>query len=133
MLLYMVLSYLPLSLLCCSDLNTANPARNPGVQKIFSVPKIAPGSPVQKLSGLNSIESETAIKKLLLSGRLIKEPKMSPVVKSLLTAERKASLTPLIYHGVHCLALQRHCINMSCFMTSKIGITGILTPVLKTF
>ena len=50
---------------------------------IFYVPKFASGPQLQKLSGLNSIESEIAIKKLLFLGSLIKEPKMSPAVKSL--------------------------------------------------
>ena len=52
------------------------------LKNIFYVPKFAPGPLLQKLSGLNSTESEIAIKKLLFLGRLIKEPRMSPVVES---------------------------------------------------
>ena len=48
------------------------------------------GPPLQKLSGWNSIESEIAIKKLLDLGRLIKEPKMSPAVKSLFDSRSKS-------------------------------------------
>ena len=48
------------------------------LKTIFHVPKFASGPLLQKLSGLNSIESEIVIKKLLFLGRLIKEPKMSP-------------------------------------------------------
>ena len=52
------------------------------LKNIFCVPKFASGPLLQKLSGLNSIESEIAIKKLLFLGRLIEEPKMFPAVKS---------------------------------------------------
>ena len=59
------------------------------LKNIFYVPKFASGLLLQKLSGLNSIESEIAVKKLLFLGRLIKEPKMSPAVKSLLDSRTK--------------------------------------------
>ena len=59
------------------------------LKNIFYVPKFAPGPLLQKLSGLNSIESEIAIKKLLFLGRLIKEPKMSPAMKSLFDSRTK--------------------------------------------
>ena len=59
-------------------------------EKRFYVPKIAPGPLLQKLGSLNSIEPEIAIKKLLLiKERLIKEPKMSPAVKSMFDSRRK--------------------------------------------
>ena len=45
---------------------------------------------LQKLSGLNSIESELGIKKLLFLGRLIKEPKLSNAVKSLFDSRTKS-------------------------------------------
>ena len=60
------------------------------LKNIFYVPKFASGPLLQKLSGLNSIESDIAIKKLLFLGCLIKEPKMSPVVKSLLDSRTKS-------------------------------------------
>ena len=44
------------------------------------VPDYAPGILLLKLSGLNSIESEVHIKRLLLLGRLITEPKIAPAV-----------------------------------------------------
>ena len=53
------------------------------LKNIFYVLKFASGPLLQKLSGLNSIESEIAIKKLLFLDRLIKEPTMFPAVKSL--------------------------------------------------
>ena len=61
------------------------------LKNIFYVPKFAPGPPLQKLSGLNSIESEIAIKKLLFLGRPIKEPKKSPAVKSCFDSRTKSS------------------------------------------
>ena len=60
------------------------------LKNIFYVPKFASGPLLQKLSGLNSTESEIAIKKLLFLGRLIKEPKMSPAVKSLFEGRTKS-------------------------------------------
>ena len=39
------------------------------LKNIFYVPKFAPGLLLQKMSGLNSIESEIAMKKLLFLGR----------------------------------------------------------------
>ena len=60
------------------------------LKNIFCVSKFTPGPLLQKLPGLNSIESEIAIKKLLFLGRLIKEPKMSPAVKSLFDSRTKS-------------------------------------------
>ena len=42
---------------------------------------------LQRLSGLNSIESEIALRKLLFLGRLITEPKMVQSVRSLLMSD----------------------------------------------
>ena len=44
------------------------------------VPEFAPGPLLLKLTGLNSIESEVTTKKLLFLGRLITEPKMTPLI-----------------------------------------------------
>ena len=49
------------------------------LKHIFYVPEFAPGPLLLKLSGLNSIESEVATKKLLFLGRLITEHKMTPL------------------------------------------------------
>ena len=57
---------------------------------MFYVPKFASGPLLQKLSGLNSIEFEIAIKKLLFLGRLIKNHKISPAVKSLFDSRTKS-------------------------------------------
>ena len=50
---------------------------------IFLVPKFAPNLLILQLAGLNSIESEIDIRKLLFLGRLLTEPRMTFVVKSL--------------------------------------------------
>ena len=47
------------------------------------MPKFTPKQLLLKLSGLNSIESEIAIKKMLFLGRLISGAKTAPVVRSL--------------------------------------------------
>ena len=84
---------------------------SPGFSKIFfCVPTFALVLLVQKLSGLNSIESETVM------FRLIKKRKVSTAVKSFFLTAEKSFFTQTLHHWVYGLALQRHCINM------KIGI-----------
>ena len=53
------------------------------LKHIFYVPSFTPGPILLKMSGLNSVASETAIKKLLFLGRLISEPNMAPTVRNL--------------------------------------------------
>ena len=60
------------------------------LKNIFYVPKFAPGPLLLALSCLNSVKSEIATRKLLLLGRLINEPKMSPAVKSLFDSRTKS-------------------------------------------
>ena len=50
---------------------------------VFHVPKFSPSLLLQRLSGLNSIESEIALRKLLFLGRLMTEPKMAQSLRSL--------------------------------------------------
>ena len=59
------------------------------LKHIFYVPEFVPGLLLLKLSGLNSIESEVATKKLLFLGRLITEPKMTPLIKNLSDSRTK--------------------------------------------
>ena len=47
------------------------------------MPQFAPVKFLLKVSGLNSVESETHVKKLLFLGRLITEMKMASAVKGL--------------------------------------------------
>ena len=60
------------------------------LKHIFYVPELAPGPLLLKLSGLNSNESEVATKKLLFSGRLITEHKMTPLIKDLFDIRTKS-------------------------------------------
>ena len=53
------------------------------LKHIFYVPSFTPGPILLKMSGLNSVASEIAIKKLLFLGRLIIEPNMAPAVRNL--------------------------------------------------
>ena len=60
------------------------------LKHIFYVSELAPGPLLLKLSGLNSIKSEVATKKLLFSGRLITEHKMTPLIKDLFNSRTKS-------------------------------------------
>ena len=99
------------------------------LKNVFYVPKFAPL--LLALSCVKSVESEIVVRKLLLLGRLIKEPKMSPAMKSLFHSRTKASLNQILHHWAFCLALRRHYINMSYFITSKIGITALHSRFIK--
>ena len=59
------------------------------LKHIFYVTEFAPDPLLLKLSGLNSIESEVATKKILFSGRLITEPKMTQLIKNLFDSRTK--------------------------------------------
>ena len=61
---------------------------------IFFVPKFAPNLPILQLAGLNSIESEINIRKLLFLGRLLTESKMTFVVKSLFQSRATSYFDP---------------------------------------
>ena len=52
-------------------------------KKIFYIPQFAPVKFLLKVSGLNSVESEIDVKKLLFLGRLITETKMASAVKGI--------------------------------------------------
>ena len=53
------------------------------LKHILFVPSFTPSPILLKMSGLNSVASEIAIKKLLFLGRLIIEPNMAPTVRNL--------------------------------------------------
>ena len=59
-------------------------------QTYFLCSRVCTWSFATKLSGLNSIESEVATKKLLFLGRLITEPKMTPLIKNLFDSGTKS-------------------------------------------
>ena len=67
------------------------------LKNVFYVPKFASRQLLLKLSGLRSIESEIALRKLLLLGCLLTEDKMAPVVRNLFEIRTKAILTPTLY------------------------------------
>ena len=79
------------SLLFGAELFTLTPGLLPKLERcqswflkrIFYVPSFTPGPILLKTSGLNSVASEIAIKKLLFLGRLITEPNMAPTVRNL--------------------------------------------------
>ena len=50
-------------------------------QTYFLCSKFLPDALLLNLSGVNSIESEVATKKPLFLGRLVTEPKITPLVK----------------------------------------------------
>ena len=53
------------------------------LKNIFCVPKFAPRLLLLRLSGLNSVESEISIRKLLFLGRILSRENMAPVVRNL--------------------------------------------------
>ena len=53
------------------------------LKNIFYVPKFAPRLLLLRLSGLNSVESEISIRKLLFLSRLLTRENMAPVVRNL--------------------------------------------------
>ena len=62
------------------------------LKHIFYVPSVTPGPILLKMSGLNSVASEIAIKKLLFLGRLITEPNMAPTVRNLFQSRAESYL-----------------------------------------
>ena len=63
----------------------------------------APGLLLLKMSALNSIGSEIAIKKLLFLGRLITEPNMTPTVRNLFESRTESYFdTTITSFGVMC-------------------------------
>ena len=92
------------SLLFGSELFTATPSLLHKLERcqmwflkiIFFVPKFAPNLLILQLAGLNSIESEINIRKLLFLGRLLTESKMTFVVKSLFQSTATSYFDPNI-------------------------------------
>ena len=60
------------------------------LKNLFFVPKFTPRHLLLKLSELNSVESEVALRKFLLLGRLITETKMAPIVRKLFDTRAKS-------------------------------------------
>ena len=79
------------SRLCGSEFFTLTPSSLAKLERcqqwflknIFCVPNFAPVRLILKLSGLNFIESEIALRKLLFLARMITENKLTPTVRNL--------------------------------------------------
>ena len=88
---------------------------------IFYVPKFAPNSLLQRLSGLNSIESEISLRKLLFLGRLITDPKMAQSVRSLFMSRAEsyfdASIASMAVLPSIIEALKKNC---KCLVKTKV-------------
>ena len=92
---------------------------------IFFVPKFASNLLFLQLAGLNSIESEIDIRKLLLLGDLLTEPKMTFVVKSLFQSRATSYFDPNIKSiGVLQVSVTP-CVNTVCLPTLKLGVTTL--------
>ena len=75
------------------------------LKHIFYVPSFTPGPILLKMSGLNSVASEIAIKKLFFLGRLITETNMAPTVRNLFSVELRAILTQMSHLPEYSLVL----------------------------
>ena len=62
------------------------------LRHVFYVPEFAPKRLLLKLSRLNAIESEIALKKLLFLGRLTNKQTMTPALRSLFELRSKSLL-----------------------------------------
>ena len=82
------------------------------LKNIFYLPSFAHSTLVLKISGLNSIESEIDVKRLLFLGRLITQPKMSVAVTTLFQSRTESFFdVNIISIGVVsciCEALQKY-------------------------
>ena len=77
------------------------------LRNIFYVPNFAPIRLILKLSGLNSIESEIALRKLLFLGRMITENKLTPAVRNLFHYRVDSFFDESIPPQVYCLVYVR--------------------------
>ena len=94
------------------------------LKHIFYVPEFAPGPLLLKLSGLNSIESEVATKKLLFLGRFITEPKMTPLIKNLFDSRTKSFFDSDISSLGVLPSIAESLEEFDLFITLKHGITA---------
>ena len=78
------------------------------IRNIFYVPKFTPKPLLLKLSGLNSVESEIAIKKMLFLGRLILGAKRLQLSEACLKVELKVILIQTLLQKVFCQVFARY-------------------------
>ena len=97
----------------------------------LSVPIFAPNLLILQLAGLNSIESETDIRKLLFVGHLLTEPKMIFVVKSLFQSRATSYFDPNIKSiGVLPSICDTLC-KYNLFTYLKLGFTSLSSLVTR--
>ena len=86
---------------------------------IFYVPKFAPNLLLQRLSGLNSIESEIALRKLLFLGHLITEPKMAQSVRGFFMSRAESNYDGSVASmGVLPSIIEVRFVSFLCFVVS---------------
>ena len=71
---------------------------------MFFVPKSTPKQLLLKLSELNCVESEIALRKFLFLGRLITETKMTHVLRKLFDTRAESFLIPALVRWASHLA-----------------------------
>ena len=95
------------------------------IKIIFSVPKFAPNLLILQIAGVNPVVSEIDIRKLLFLGRLLTEPKMTFVIKSLFSPELRVLLIQILSQLVFCQVFVTPCVNTICLPTLKLGFTTL--------
>ena len=85
------------------------------LKHVFYVPELSPKRLLLKLSRLNSIESENALKKLLFWGRLTTGQKMTPALQSLFELRSKSLFDANIISLGFCPVFVGLCTNLICF------------------
>ena len=78
-------------------------------------PSFALGLLLLKMSGLNSIASEIAIKKLLFLGRLITEPNIAPIVRNLFESRAESYFDTNIISVVVMLSINEVLVKYDLF------------------
>ena len=111
--------------LTTTQLNQLESCQHWFLKKIFYVPQFAPAKFLLKVSGLNSIESEIDVKKLLFLGRLITEMKMTSAVRSLFFNRVDSFLKLNIQLLEFYTAFARLSTNMICFIILNGGIPRV--------
>ena len=100
------------------------------IKNIFHVPNVAPNSLLLKLSGLNSIESEIDLKKLMSLRRLMTEPKMASVVRFLFSSRVDSFFDANITSWVFCPLFVIPC--TTCFIILNYGSVNPFFPYTRT-
>ena len=86
---------------------------------------------ILQLAGLNSIKSETDIRKLLFLGPLLTEPRTTSVVKSLFQSRATSYFDPNISQLVFYQVFVTPCVNTICLPTLKLGFTALSFLVMR--